>query len=173
MCSLELCTAKQWCNVLLLSYICGRNAFITCTLIRVTCLLGWVNNENTLQVFWLLLLFSNGYLIQRSRCCLQTNMFLCVVVLYLIYLFSLYLETIMCSLYCRWHCVLKPLDIFWTEPKLKVHRFTNRRYVGEWLPLKYYSMKCFTFWENILMLILDNCFKNQLSILDIENNGFI
>ena len=34
---------------------------------------------------------------------------------------------------------------------------------GERLLLKYYSMKCFTFWENI----------KTISILDIENYGFI
>ena len=56
---------------------------------------------------------------------------------------------------------LKPLDTFGTENKLKVHRFTNN--LQGLLLLKYYSMKCFTFWENI----------KTISILDIENYGFI
>ena len=49
---------------------------------------------------------------------------------------------------------LKPLDTFETEKKItdlqityRVYRKTYRN--GERLLLKYYSMKCFTFWENI------------------------
>ena len=48
---------------------------------------------------------------------------------------------------------LKPLYTFWTEYK-KVHRFTNylqglqKVMVKDRLLWKYYSMKCFTFWEN-------------------------
>ena len=48
--------------------------------------------------------------------------------------------------------------------KKKVHRFTGfTEGNGERLLLKYYSMKCFTFWENI----------KTISILDSENYGFI
>ena len=53
---------------------------------------------------------------------------------------------------------LKAIGHFWTEQKLKVHRFTKKltgftEGNGEGLPLKYYYMKCFTFWENIRTII--------------------
>ena len=63
---------------------------------------------------------------------------------------------------------LKPLDPFGTEKKIKVHRFTNnlqglQKVVVKDFSYIYYSMKCFTFWEN----------SKTISILDSENYGFI
>ena len=60
---------------------------------------------------------------------------------------------------------LKPLDTFGTEKKKKssqiCKQFTEGN--GKRFLLRYYSMKCFTFWEN----------DKIISILDSENYGFI
>ena len=56
---------------------------------------------------------------------------------------------------CKGH--LKPVYTFGTETNLKVHRFTNNLQ-----GLKYYSMKCLIFLENIKTIL----------ILDSENYGF-
>ena len=62
----------------------------------------------------------------------------------------------------------KAIGHFRYKQKLKVHRFKNNLQGLQKVMVKrplliYYSMKCFTFWENI----------KTISILDSENYGFI
>ena len=63
---------------------------------------------------------------------------------------------------------LKPLDTFWTEQKLKVHRFTNNLQGLQKVMVKDFPWNIIP-WN---ALLFEKTLK-QLSILDIENNGFI
>ena len=77
-------------------------------------------------------------------------------------------EPFVCIL--SWCLTLKPLDTFWTKQKLKVHRFKNNEHLQG---LQNVMVKDFP--SNIIpwnALLFERTLK-QLSILDIENNGFI
>ena len=60
------------------------------------------------------------------------------------------------------------MDTFWTEQKLKVHRFTNNLQGLQKVMVKDFPWNIIP-WN---ALLFEKTFK-QLSILDIENNGFI
>ena len=64
--------------------------------------------------------------------------------------------------------VLKPFDTFWTEQKLKVHRFTNNLQGLQKVMVKDFPWNIIP-WN---ALLFEKTLK-QLSILDIENNWFI
>ena len=64
--------------------------------------------------------------------------------------------------------LLKPLDTFWTEQKLKLHKFTNNLQGLQKVMVKDVSWNIIT-WN---ALLFEKTLK-QLSILDIENNRFI
>ena len=62
----------------------------------------------------------------------------------------------------------KPLNTFWTEQKLKVHRFTNNLEGLEKVMVKDFHWNIIP-WNALLFEKL----LKQLPILDIENNKFI
>ena len=63
---------------------------------------------------------------------------------------------------------LKPLDTFWTEQNFKVHRFTNNLQGLQKVMVKDFPWNIFP-WNALLF----EKTSKHLSILDIENNGFI
>ena len=62
---------------------------------------------------------------------------------------------------------LKPFAAFWTEQHLKVHRLTNNLQGLNKVMVKNFP------WNISLNAVLFEKILKQLSILDIENNGFI
>ena len=58
------------------------------------------------------------------------------------------------------------MNTFWTEQQIKVHRLINnsqglQKVMVKDFPVKYYSMKCFTFWEDI-NTIINSQYREQL-----------
>ena len=62
------------------------------------------------------------------------------------------------------------MNTLWTEQQIKVHRLINNSQVLQKVmvkdfPVKYYSMRCFTFWEDI-NTILNSQYWEQLIIIN-------